>query len=418
MTELPTSVDIVVIGAGAAGLGAGRRLKKLGASFCILEAAHRVGGRAYTEDLAPGVPFDLGCHWMHSARHNPFVGFADDAGFSYRKGTYEGNLRFTDDWEHSKDAAACDDYYDRNFEALEAIHAAEHDLSVADAVERDTPWVAAFDYWISLSTSHDPDQVSATDVCNYLDTDEDWAVKEGYGNLVARQAAGLPIQLNAVVTEVDSSQAGIRITTSKGTLSAKTVIITVSTGILGAGDIRFTPELPDWKRQAVADLPLGCHNRICLAFDRNVFGEDHPLDVTLLSGESEPMAFHISPFGYNYVSAVTGGRFADWLERAGSEASVDLAKENLQKAFGSSITKHLVRHLVTAWRGDPWVRGAYSAAAPGAADQRARLAEAIDGRLYFAGEATSQEFYATAHGAYLSGQKAAEQAYRSVSSSP
>ena len=193
------------------------------------------------------------------------------------------------------------------------------------------------------------------------------------------------------------------------------MIVTVSTGILAGGDIRFTPDLPDWKRQAVADLPLGCHNRICLAFDRNVFGEDHPLDVTLLSGESEPMSFHISPFGFNYVSAVTGGRFADWLERAGSDASFDLAKENLRKAFGSDITKHLVRHLVTAWRGDPWIKGAYSAAVPGAAGQRARLAEAIDERLFFAGEATSQQFYATAHGAYLSGLKAGEDAFKSAS---
>lgn len=411
MAELPTSVDVVIVGAGAAGLGAGRRLTELGASFCILEGAHRVGGRAYTEELFPNVPFDLGCHWMHSASINPFVDLADEAGFTYRKGTFQGNLRFADDWPHHKDEDACDDYYDRNSEALEKVHATEFDQSIAEAVERDSPWTPAYDYWISLSTSHDPDQVSATDVCNYVDTDEDWPVKEGYGNLVARLATGLPIRLNTAVTEIDSSKKEIRLTTAKGTLTAKTVIVTVSTGILAGGDIRFTPELPDWKREAIADLPLGCHNRICLAFDRNVFGEDHPIDVTLLSSESEPMTFHISPFGFNYVSAVTGGRFADWLERAGPEASADLAKENLQKAFGSNITKHMVRHLVTAWRGDPWIKGAYSAAVPGAAHQRARLSEPLFDRLFFAGEATSQQVYATAHGAYLSGLQAAELAH-------
>ena len=110
------------------------------------------------------------------------------------------------------------------------------------------------------------------------------------------------------------------------------------------------------------------------------------------------MSFEIRPFGFNYVSGMTGGRFADWLERAGIEASADLAKENLKKAFGSDITKHVVRHLVTAWRGDPWVKGAYSAARPGTVGQRARLADAIDRRLFFAGEATSNEFFATAHG--------------------
>ena len=123
------------------------------------------------------------------------------------------------------------------------------------------------------------------------------------------------------------------------------------------------------------------------------------------------MGFHIRPFGFDYVDGITGGRFGDWLERAGAEAAADLALENLKKAFGSDIAKHVTRHLVTAWRGDPWVKGAYSAARPGAAQQRARLAEAIDRRLFFAGEATSTEFFATAHGAYLTGIRAAEEAF-------
>ncbi len=107
---------------------------------------------------------------------------------------------------------------------------------------------------------------------------------------------------------------------------------------------------------------------------------------------------------------MTGGRFADWLERAGVEASVDLAKEKLKQAFGSDITNHVVRHSVTAWRSNPWVKGAYAAPGPGETHQRAALAKPIDNRLFFAGEATSREFMATAHGAYLSGISAAEAA--------
>jgi monoamine oxidase len=414
MVESLSQADVAVVGAGAAGLGAGRRLKALGASFVVLEAAHRVGGRGYTEEIAPGVPFDMGCHWLHSASLNPFVAIADAAGFRYRKGTFERNLRFAADWTASTDETDCDGFFERSFAALRDAHAAGRDVAVADLVERDSPWTGLFDYWMSLNTSHDSDQVSAVDLYNYRDTGEDWPLKDGYGNLIARLGQGLPIELNAAVSEIDSSGSAIRLTTPKGTVTAKAVIVAVSTGILGGGDIRFRPDLPDWKRQAVADLPLGCHNRIGLLFDRNVFGDDHPLGATTLSAESEPMSFHIRPFGYDYVHGMTGGRFADWLERAGVEASADLAKENLRKAFGSDITKHVVRHLVTAWRGDPWVKGAYSAARPGCAGQRARLAEAIDGRLFFAGEATSSEFFSTAHGAYLTGIRAAEAAHGAV----
>ncbi len=414
MAEFPSSPDIAVIGAGAAGLGAGRRLKELGASFAVLEAAHRVGGRGYTEEIAPGVPFDLGCHWLHSASLNPFVAMADAAGFTYRKGTFDRSLHFAADWTAGTEAKDCDGFFERSYAALGKAHAAGRDVSVADVVERDSPWARPFDYWISLNTSVDSDQASAVDLCNYRDTGEDWPLKEGYGTLIARLSEGLPVELNAAVSGIDLSGKEIRIATQKGAVTAKAAIVAVSTGILGGGDIRFTPDLPDWKQQAIADLPLGCHNRIGIQFDRNVFGDDHPRGTMVLSSDSEPMSFEIRPFGYDYVHAMTGGRFADWLERAGVEASADLAKENLKKAYGSSITKHVVRHLVTAWRGDPWVKGAYSAARPGAAGQRARLAEAIDGRLYFAGEATSSEFFATAHGAYLSGIKAAEEAHGAI----
>ncbi len=93
---------------------------------------------------------------------------------------------------------------------------------------------------------------------------------------------------------------------------------------------------------------------------------------------------------------------------------MDLAKENLERAFGTDIVKHVVRHNVTAWRGDPWVRGAYSAALPGQAHQRACLAEPLDERLYFAGEAASPDFFSTTHGAHLTGIRAARAAAKSL----
>jgi monoamine oxidase len=410
MARLASSVDVAVIGAGAAGLGAGQYLSDQDLSFAILEASHRIGGRGYTEEIAPGVHFDLGCHWLHSASLNPFVAMADRAGFTYLKGTFGRTLRLGDRWANEADDGDRDAFFARSYQRIREAAAAGRDVSVAEATERDNRWTPLFDYWISLMCSTDSDQVSMVDLTSYRDTGEDWPLKEGYGNLIARLGTGLPIELNAAVTRIDRSGRDIRLTTAKGEVSAKSVILTVSTGILGAGDVRFVPDLPDWKQEAIAALPLGNHNRICLVFDRNVFGEDHPGRIAVLAPDSEPMSFGIRPFGHNYACGLTGGRFADWLERAGIEASADLAKEKLKQAFGSNITKHVVRHSVTAWRGEPWVKGAYAASVPGEAHQRAALAKPIDNRLFFAGEATAREFIATAHGAYLSGISAAEEA--------
>lgn len=416
--RLHQEVDVAVVGAGAAGLGAARTLGELGLSFVLLEASHRVGGRAYTEELAPGVWFDLGCHWMHSASLNPFVALADAAGFTYRKGTFDRGLRMGDRWATEEEAQARDAFMKRSNAALAQAHAEGRDISVAEATERDNPWTPLYDYMISLYTSVDSDQVSASDLVTYKDTDENWPLKEGYGNLVARLAEGLPVALNSAVTRIDWSGKRIGLETAKGRITARTAIVAVSTGILGGGDIRFDPDLPDWKQESVADLPLGCHNRIGLLFDRDVFGDDHPGSIALLSPDNEPFAIGVRPFGFNYVAGLTGGRFAEWLERAGPEAAVDLLKERLKQSYGSDITRHVVRHLVTAWRGDPWVKGSYSAAVPGGAHQRVVLAEPIDGRLFFAGEATSPNFFSTCHGAYLSGIEAAKAAAGALGREP
>lgn len=402
------TVEVAIVGAGAAGLGAAKALAARGVSFVVLEASHRIGGRAYTEEVGQGQPFDLGCHWLHSASINPFTKIADDLGFAYKKTPFLRHIRFADRWASEAERAERDTFFDRNFERMDAAAAAGRDVPVIEVTERESRWTAEFDYMISLLYSHDSDRVSTLDYSAYKDTGENWPLREGYGRLVASFAAEVPVTLNCEVTRIDRRGKDIRLETSQGEVRAARAVVTVSTGILGGGHIAFDPPLPDWKQQAIADLPVGNHNRICLILDGRQRNEDLPEGGILLDGESEPMALRLRPFGYDYVVGLTGGRFADWLERAGPEASADLVTENLKKLVGNGIAKHVVGHSVTAWRGDPWVRGAYSAARPGAAHQRRELARPLDDRLFFAGEATSAEFYSTAHGAYLSGLAAAE----------
>jgi monoamine oxidase len=252
------------------------------------------------------------------------------------------------------------------------------------------------------------------DTFNYRDTDENWPIREGFGALIARFGADVPVTLNCAVERVDWSGRAVELQTPKGTVKARRALITASTGVLGAGDIRFDPDLPDWKMDAIAGLPMGTHNRIGLMFDQDVFGPDCPEGGGVLLPNEEPIGFSLRPFGQPVAVALTGGRHALWLERAGIAAAVDFAMEKLVKIFGSEIKPHLRRHIVTAWGSDPWTKGSYSAALPGNGRRRAALGQPIDDRLFFAGEATSTHAHATAHGAYISAVQAIEQVAESL----
>ncbi|MGH6933762.1 MAG: flavin monoamine oxidase family protein, partial [Dongiaceae bacterium] len=323
--------------------------------------------------------------------------------FSYRKGTFPRGLWLDGRWATQEERASLEAFYDRSHAAILAAAKADPGRSIADAMDRDNIWTPLLDYWTTLGSATDSDQVSVEDPFNYVDTDENWPIREGFGALIARFGAGLPVALNCAVRRIDWGGHDVILETAKGTVRARRALITVSTGVLGAGDIRFEPELPDWKLAAIAGLPLGTHNRIGLLFDRDVFGPHCSEGGTFWLRDDIPTAISLRPFNQNYVVALTGGRHAVWLEKAGQNAAIDFAEEKLRKIFGAEITRHVTRRIVTAWHGDPWVRGSYSAALPGQGHQRAELARPIDGRLFFAGEATSSDAHATAHGAYLSG---------------
>lgn len=406
--------DVAIVGAGSAGLAAAKTARGLGLDVVALEASHRIGGRGYTEELAPGVPFDLGCHWMHSASLNPYVAIAEKYGFHYRKGSYPRSLFIDGRKATAAEGAELEEFIDRNHDAVIAAAKEGRDISMADATERDNRWTEVFDYWTTIGNAVDSDQVSVMDMFHYNDTDENWPLKEGFGALIARFGADVPVTLNCAVQRIEWGGAEVVLHSSKGPIKARRVIVTVSTGILGAGDIRFDPALPNWKLAAIEGLPLGTHNRIGLMLDRDPFGPDFPKGSLLLEEGSEPMGFGIRPFGQDWVVGYTGGRFALWLERAGQAAAVDLAKEKLAKAFGNDIKNYVTRSIVTAWAGDPWVKGSYSAALPGQGHQRPEIARPIEDRLFFAGEATSTEFHATAHGAYITGIDTARKVAKSL----
>ena len=401
-------VDVVIVGAGAAGLAAAKSARTHGLSCVVLEASHRIGGRALTEDFVLGQPFDLGCHWMHSASINPFVGIAERLGFRYRR------KRGWNDVVHHH-GAFLDDEQARDLDALveadeRAIaEAARHgDPALADVMNRHSPWAPYHAYWRSLESSCDPDQTGVTDFVAYDETGEDWPVVDGYGALVAAWAADVAVTLDAAAQRVVMTRDGVAVETPRGTIAGRTALVTVSTDILASGRIVFEPGLPDWKTTAAQEVPLGVHNKIAVLLNPASPALPDPQFLTAMTREHDvPVALNVRPYGFHYVVGTAAGRFADSLERAGQAASVEFLVEHLKAVFGNGIARCLTgRVIVTAWRSDPWTLGAYSAPRPGQAHQREVLARPVDDRLFFAGEATTRNTFATCHGAYLTGRRA------------
>ena len=406
--------DVVIIGAGAAGLSAARELTNLGLSFTLLEGSHRIGGRAYSEEIVPGVWFDLGCSYLHQGETNPFVPIADELGViigkdkgdifeDCKKGLYKNGVPLN--------PAAREAYSFYRSECFSAITAAAdrgEDVALVDLVDLDSEYALTFTHDMAELCTRDIDEISSVDFAVF-DEGSDIPVLNGFGNLVAAWGAEVPVSLNTRVERIDWSGDRVYVETARGTLRGRAVLCTVSTGILAAGDIKFVPGLPDWKMEAVLGLPTGTENKICLHFDTDVFGPDGRGFHNTWNDDGVACGFEASVMGQNTAIAFTGGRHAIWLEKQGQQAGHDYAVDRVAEVFGSDIRKHVTRSIVTAWTAEPWTRGSYSCALPGQAHQRNELARPLDDRVFFAGEATTVRDHSCCHGAFRSGIRAAQE---------
>lgn len=404
---LPSSIDVAIIGAGAAGLGAAHALEGSGISFIILEARNRVGGRGYTVQAAPDVIFDVGCGWLHSADQNSFVPIANALGFAIDRTLPPWRDRafgeVFPEHERAQFFAAIDAFYDR----LEQAALKGEDGAADRYLEPGNRWNPMIDAISTYVNGCELDQVSLLDVEAYDDSGLNWRVRRGYGALMAAYGAGLPVAFGCEVTLIDHSEPRLRIETSRGTLRADKVIVTVPTNLIADQAIRFHPALPA-KVDAAAGLPLGVDNKVTLALSEP---EALPTDGNLrgLTMRTEMGTYHLRPFGQPCIEGFFGGRHAKALEDAGDGAIAAASIDEIASYLGNDFRRKLTPLYESRWANDPFARGSYSHALPGHAGDRAVLAEPVDGRLFFAGEATSPNFLSTAHGARDSGERAAKE---------
>jgi monoamine oxidase len=397
--------DVIVIGAGAAGIGAGRRLARAGVSFTLIEARDRVGGRALTLPHELGA-IDLGCGWLHSAERNVMTAMAEAMGFQvdrtrapWARQSGDQGLSEPDQASFGKTFAAFEKRIDDEAEKNPPVAASAY----LEPGSRWTPMMnAVFSYISGTSLDH----IDARDYARYEDTGVNWRVREGYGALVAALGAPLRVELAAKALSVDFSGARVRVETPRGAMEANAVIVTLPTALIGA--LRFTPNLPE-KQQAALGLPLGCAEKLYFAVDEP---EGFPVDGHLFPrfDAADVGSYHLRPLGKPMVEAYFGGALARGLAEAGAEAMEDFAKQELAGLLGSTFPKRLTRLASSSWATDPHSLGSYSYAEPGCAEMRAVLAAPVDERVFFAGEACSRSRYSTAHGAFETGYDAAEQA--------
>lgn len=406
--SFPSEIDVAIVGAGAAGIAAARTLEGSGLSVLVLEARDRLGGRAFTVTPAPGVVFDTGCGWLHSADLNPFVAIARGLGFAIDRTRPPWRVQ---GYEPAFPRAEREDFIaalDAFFARTEAAARSGRDSAASDHLEPGNRWNPMIDAISTYINGCELDQVSVIDLNAYVDTEINWRVPRGYGTLVAAYGAPCPAALNTVVVLIDHSAAQLRLETSRGSLRAQKVIVTVPTDLIAAEAIRFHPALPA-KVEAAFSLPLGLADKVTLAVEAP---DDMPKDGNLrgMTMRTAAGAYHLRPFGQARIEGFFGGRYARELEDAGAGALAQAAIDEIVALLGSDMRRRLAPLAQSRWALDPFARGSYSHALPGHAGKRAVLAAPVDGRIFFAGEATSPDFFSTAHGAQQSGVRAAHEA--------
>ena len=399
------SYDVIVVGAGAAGIAAARRLCDAGKWVIVLEARARIGGRAWTQRAA-GFPLDLGCGWLHSADRNPWCDIATSLGLAIDKTPPPWTrtslpIGFSPDDQRAF-RAALDDFYDR----VDKLAPDGRDVPVSDALPENGRWNALIGTIATFVAGAGWENVSAIDLQRYADTGINWRVVEGYGHLVARHAAVLEIALDTPVRRIVHSGRSIEVHTDRGSLTAAFAIVTIPSALIASEAITFAPALPD-KVAAASGLPLGHDDKLFLSLEG---ADEFPADSRLF-GRTDVIgtgAYQMRPFGRPLIECYFGGTLAEDLERGGLDAFFTFAREELVGLLGSAFARRITPVAVHSWGADPYARGAYSYARPSEADQRTILAAPVDDRLYFAGEACSPDDFSTAHGAYRTGIAAAD----------
>ena len=417
--------EVLIIGAGVAGLTAARELTAAGVRVLVLEARDRLGGRIMTHHTPDG-PVELGAEFVHGAVEET-LSVVREAALPLRE-TDRGAPRVTGADRETEEEAV--DF----FSAMDAVlaHASadgpdESFRHLVDRVDVASEIKARCLGLVEGYHAADPARISVRSLLKNTAADErpganrQFRFVRGYDGLVAaifqRIDPGLcEVRLDTVVTAVSWGRRRVVVRTSAGQeLAAPQLIVTLPLGVLKAGAVDFSPKLAD-KEEITGRLEMGDAERVslCLGSDAWVASGHFPPGGFLMTGEPPFPVWWVSrPPPFPVVTAWAGGRNARALAQLGSAARVDAAVSALAAALGADagrLRQDLRGGFSHDWLADPFARGAYSYAGVGGSEAGNELAIPIDGTLFFAGEATESDGQnGTVHGAIASGHRVAKQ---------
>ncbi|MEH6631334.1 MAG: NAD(P)/FAD-dependent oxidoreductase [Halopseudomonas aestusnigri] len=427
---LPLTPDVIVVGAGIAGVASARKLMMHGVSVLVLEARDRIGGRAYTESDTFGVPYDHGCAWLHSADVNPLSTLIKDTpGFDiFDHGALETQFYCSGRKASPEDYASAEKSEDALYDDLWAYDAeAGGDISIHDLRPPKNEWdLLAQLRKGEFEAGQKTQDLSVIDYQTQHESGTEWLVPQGLAAGIFKALGEVPVKLNTPVNKINWGGKAVIIETDQGNISCKAVVITVPTEIIADETLKFEPCLPADKVEAFSQLPMGVLDKITLQFkdEFNSLLSDLHTTTAYIRDQSDQgdvgsgmwRDHLIRPFGQALDTMFVGGQFARDLtaEKDADRLAFDLALNSLSDVFGADVKKLFVGGHFTKWHADPWARGGYAYSNIGHNHKRETARLPVEGRLFFAGEALHGKWASMAPGAYLTGRQAAEEVLTSL----
>jgi len=419
---------VIVIGAGMAGLAAARSLADAGYEVTVLEARDRTGGRIWT-DTSLGFPLELGAGWIHGITGNPLVTLAQSAGARLASHDVDSLQEF------QASGAPLSGAQSQRLKALRAAVAAAvksgQDAATDQALRATIVAGTGYDTMSAedqrlvdylVNTEYEQEYAASSEMLSSWSFNDaarepggDQILPDGFGAIPDWLARGLDIRLahkvsnvsiigNTVVVSASAMASG-----TDATFVADRAVVTLPLGVLKSGAVTFAPALPSAQQAAIGALGMGVLNRCTLVFPTSFWDEssDWIRYVSPRRGEWVDWISQARPTGRPILVGFNAAQYGTSLETQSEPAIVDSALAVLRTIFGNGIPTP-VATKVSRWGSDPFSLGAYSFNAVGSTPRmRDALAQPVGGRIFFAGEATSRQSFATAHGAYLSGIRAA-----------